>query len=113
MFPATPEVTEKPAADTCLHAPSWLGVSSVFLACIVTSAQALMLGDVVESDAPVSPSPEVKNETVSSDVIPDDFCLAIDRKQLIKASDATVSAAQKQSHVTQPVSYQFNQSFAV
>lgn len=40
------------------------------------------------------------------------YSLAIDRKQLIKVSDATLSAAQKQSHVTQPVSYQFYQSFA-
>lgn len=80
MFPATPEVTEKPAADTCLHASSWLGVSSVFLACIVTSAEALMLGDVVESDGPVSPSPEVKNSTMSSDVIPDDFSFGYRQK---------------------------------
>lgn len=39
-----------------------------------------MLGDVVESDAPVSPSPEVKNETVSSDVIPDDFLFGYRQK---------------------------------
>lgn len=79
MFPATPKVTEKPAADTCVHAPSGLGVWHGSLL-----APILLSSVMWWSDAPVSPSPEVKNETVSSDVIPDDFCLAIDREQLIK-----------------------------
>lgn len=43
VFPATPKVTENPAADVFVHTPSGLSVSSVLPACVVTRAQAVTL----------------------------------------------------------------------
>lgn len=102
MFPATPEVTECPTLDVLCHTSSGACDSTVFLACVVTCAQARLLGDVVDisetfldgSESHTSPSLEVNGEKSRVfSVASDDLCLAVKREQLIEAqqSDDTLS----------------------
>lgn len=123
VFLATPEVTECPTPDILCHTSSGLGDSTVFPACVVTRAQARLLGDVVDisemfldgSDSHNSPSPEVDGEKSKVfSVVSEDLCLAVNREQLVEAqqSDDTLSAfryaALQQVAVPGPASYQFD-----